>query len=98
MRILYGSNPYTIASDYRKQGYKVKYIHIAVIYASFKFEFDFENSILDSIKKLNLESLTTHNRGLMVENNFTKFINTYYKRSTERLQFIDDCAQMRSVE
>ena len=55
MRILYGSNPFQISKDIKKEYnlHKLSYKHILLVYATFLYHFPEEINILKIIKTIN---------------------------------------------
>ena len=100
MRILYGSNPYQISTDFRNE-YSINnlsYKHITIIYAAFFHNFKDEIDVLKIIKMLNRYMMKHNSRGIYVNNNFISYENTYYKTNTKSIKFRDNNNKIREVE
>jgi len=100
MRMLYGSNPYQIASDYRNEFHlkQLKTVHIKLIFELFKYEFTIECNVLKVLRMLNKGSIKMNNKGLLIDNKYTSFTSTYYKVNKSTLRFKDNKGKLREVE
>jgi uncharacterized protein YjbI with pentapeptide repeats len=100
MRILYGSNPFQISKDIKKEYnlHKLSYKHILLVYATFLYHFPEEINILKIIKTINNTIIKNENRGMYIDNNFISFRNTYYKSTKEIIRFKDNNNKRREVE
>lgn len=105
MRILYGSNPYTISKEYRKKlGYRIKYRslsyrHIHVILGKFIKEFPLEYKLMMILPKINGASLKKNNVGVTVNTGNLSFSNTYSTVEKRRIGFMNkDTSKISKVE
>lgn len=94
LRLLYGSNPRTIAQDFKKDyGISwVSYKHMQLIILLFKYHFPYETKMLAAIKRWNTRLIKSrkkgaHKRGLYIDNQYTWFYNTYQTLNKTALYF-----------
>jgi hypothetical protein len=100
MRILYGSNPFQISKDIKKEYnlHKLSYKHILLVYATFLYHYPEEINILKLIKIINNTIMKNEYRGMYIDNKFINFRNTYYKSIKEIIRFKDNNNKRREVE
>jgi hypothetical protein len=91
MRIVYGSNAFTIAQNYKieKNVEKITYKHIHIILAIFNIEFKFELLIFKYIVKLNDEIYNIKNSGLTINSKYINFTNNYNTEKSKDFSFQD---------
>jgi hypothetical protein len=99
MRILYGSNPFKISQDFRREYNlpKLSYKHITLVFAVFEFKYDVEIQALKTIRLLNHGHIRKNNKGLVINNGFIEFSSTYYKTYKEVITFKDRNNKSRSA-